>query len=143
MRSDRKNLTSSTGYGEMGPQDGASCRRVESIASGTRSSGKVRLTKDIEANVRNRNVLFIEDIIDTGRTLYFLKNLLTKRGAKSVRICTLLDKTARRIVNIKPDYFGFKIPNKFIVGYGMDYQGKYRNLPYVGILKPKIYSQNK
>ena len=115
---------------------------VSSYDGGTQSTGHVTLKKDIDSDVRGRNVLFIEDIIDTGHTLYFLKNLLAKRGAKSIRICTLLDKPARRSVNIKPDYVGFRIPNEFIVGYGMDYQGKYRNLPYIGILKPQIYSNH-
>ena len=115
---------------------------VSSYNGGTKSSGTVKLHKDIDANVRNRNVLFVEDIIDTGRTLQFLSRLMKHRGAKSIRICTLLDKTDNRMVDVRPDYFGFKVPNEFVVGYGMDYQGYYRNLPYVGILKPSIYSND-
>ena len=113
---------------------------VSSYNGGTQSSGHVKLQKDIDTSVRGRNVLFIEDIIDTGRTLYFLQNLLKNRGAKSIRICTLFDKPENRLVDVKPDYVGFKVPDEFVVGYGMDYQGEYRNLPYVGVLKPQIYS---
>ncbi|XIF20516.1 MAG: hypoxanthine phosphoribosyltransferase [Acetilactobacillus jinshanensis] len=112
---------------------------VSSYNGGTQSSGHVKLQKDIDTSVKGRNVLFIEDIIDTGRTLHFLKRLLKGRGAKSIRICTLFDKPAGRLVDVKPNWVGFKVPNEFVVGYGMDYQGYYRNLPYVGILKPKIY----
>ena len=113
---------------------------VSSYNGGTQSSGHVKLQKDIDTSVRGRNVLFIEDIIDTGRTLGFLEKLLKNRGAKSIHICTLFDKPENRLVNVKPDYIGFKVPDEFVVGYGMDYRGEYRNLPYVGVLKPRVYS---
>ena len=114
---------------------------VSSYNGGTKSSGHVKLQKDIDTSVKGRDVLFIEDIIDTGRTLHFLRRLLRGRGAKSIRICTLFDKPAGRLVDIKPNWVGFKVPNEFIVGYGMDYAGLYRNLPYVGVLKPRIYQK--
>ena len=102
-----------------------------------------RITKDFEGknplSVKGRNVLIVEDIIDTGRTLASLVELLKSRDAASVKICTLLDKPDRRVKTVKPDYVGFEVPNEFVVGYGLDFQGHYRNLPYVGILKPEIY----
>lgn len=102
-------------------------------------SGELMLTLDIERDMAGKNILIIEDIIDTGRTLHRIKNLLLERGAKSVRICTLLDKPARRAVDISADYVGMEIPDEFVVGYGLDYNEKYRNLPYIGILKREIY----
>lgn len=107
--------------------------------NGTHSTGQVQLNKDVTANVKGRNVLVVEDMIDTGTTLKFVKQHLFKLGAKSVKICVLLDKPARRIVMVKVDYVGFKIPNVFIVGYGTDYQQRFRNLPYVGVLSPSVY----
>ncbi|MCB4716771.1 hypoxanthine phosphoribosyltransferase, partial [Limosilactobacillus fermentum] len=95
--------------------------------------------KDLDADVTGRDVLVIEDIIDTGRTLKFLIDLLKRRDVNSVKVCTLLDKPAGRLVDIKADYIGFEVPNEFVVGYGLDYAERYRNLPYVGILKPAIY----
>ncbi|GLB47200.1 hypoxanthine phosphoribosyltransferase [Philodulcilactobacillus myokoensis] len=113
---------------------------VSSYGGGTKSSGNVKLVKDIDTDVKGRNVLFIEDIIDTGRTLKYLKNLLMDRGANSIHVCTLMDKPEGRLVDVKADYVGLKVPNEFVVGYGMDYKEEYRNLPYVGVLKPRVYS---
>lgn len=111
---------------------------VSSYADGTQSN-KVHLVQDLSTNIKDRPVIIMEDIIDTGHTLKFLVNLLKGRGAKSVEICALLDKPSRREVNVEADYIGFKVPNEFIVGYGLDYSGLYRNLPYVGILKRAVY----
>lgn len=108
---------------------------VSSYGSGTVSSGIVRLAKDLDEPVEGRDVLIIEDIIDSGRTLAHLKNLLSTRKPASLRICTLLDKPDRRVVPIDVDYTCFEIPDKFVVGYGLDYDQKYRNLPYIGIVE--------
>lgn len=113
---------------------------VSSYGDGTESTGDVRILKDLDVSVSGRNVLIVEDIIDTGRTLDKLVGLLTHRNAASVKVCTLFDKHDRREKAITPDYVGFNVPNEFIVGYGLDYAGKYRNLPYVGVLKPEVYS---
>lgn len=115
---------------------------VSSYGNETVSSGDVKIIKDLDTSVEGRNVLIIEDIIDTGRTLKCLVDLFEKRNAKSVKICTLLDKPDRRIEGIVPDYTGFKVPNEFVVGFGLDYRGHYRNLPFVGVLKPEIYADN-
>ncbi|WP_412988790.1 hypoxanthine phosphoribosyltransferase [Pediococcus siamensis] len=112
---------------------------VSSYNGGTHSSGEVRLVTDISQDVSGRDVLIIEDIVDTGRTLKFIIDLLKDRHAKSVKVCTLLDKPAGRVLEAKADYVGFVVPDEFVVGYGLDYKGEYRNLPYVGVLKPKIY----
>ncbi|MCI2031489.1 hypoxanthine phosphoribosyltransferase [Limosilactobacillus sp.] len=114
---------------------------VSSYEGSSKSSGKVRLLRDLSHDVSGRPVLMIEDIIDTGHTLEFLNKLFTSRGAKSVEICSLLDKPARRETSVKIDYLGFTVPNEFIVGYGLDYNGLYRNLPYVGILKRSVYEK--
>lgn len=113
--------------------------RVSSYGSGTESSGTVRILYDLEADVTDKHILIVEDIIDSGRTLMRLKNLLIQRGAASVKCCCLLDKPARREIDIYADYVGFNVPDKFLVGYGLDYAGKYRNLKYVGTLKPEVY----
>ncbi|WP_105957332.1 hypoxanthine phosphoribosyltransferase [Apilactobacillus quenuiae] len=113
---------------------------VSSYHGGTQSSGSIELMKDVDIDVNGRNVLFIEDIIDTGRTLKYLEDLLSDRGAKSISVCTLMDKPEGRVVEAKADYVGLEVPNEFVVGYGLDYDGKYRNLPYVGVLKPEVYS---
>ncbi|MCK8625146.1 hypoxanthine phosphoribosyltransferase [Apilactobacillus xinyiensis] len=113
---------------------------VSSYNGGTKSSGSVKLIKDIDIDVNGQDIIFMEDIIDTGRTLKYLKELLADRGANSIKVCTLMDKPEGRVVEVKADYVGFEVPNEFVVGYGLDYDGKYRNLPYVGVLKPKIYS---
>ncbi|AUJ31442.1 MAG: hypoxanthine phosphoribosyltransferase [Liquorilactobacillus nagelii] len=115
---------------------------VSSYGNEMESSGSVKIIKDLDVSVKGRDVLIVEDIIDTGRTLACLASLLKHRQAKSVKICTLLDKPDRREKTISPDYVGFQVPNEFVVGYGLDYQGFYRNLPYVGILKPAVYEKN-
>ncbi len=106
---------------------------VSSYGSSTESSGIVRILKDLDESVEGKNILIIEDIIDSGLTLQYLLNNLKNRKAESVKVCTFLDKKERRIVDIVPDYSGYEIPDKFVVGYGLDFAGKYRNLKYVGI----------
>lgn len=112
---------------------------VSSYGSGTRSSGEVKIVKDLDAKVEGRDLLIIEDIIDSGLTLRYLVDLFKYRKAKSIKIVTLLDKPAGRSAAIKADLVGFEVPNEFVVGYGLDYDESYRNLPYIGILKPGIY----
>lgn len=114
---------------------------VSSYGSGARSSGEVKIIKDLDAKVEGRDLLIIEDIIDSGLTLSYLVDLFKYRRAKSVKIVTLLDKPAARTANIKADIIGFEVPHKFVVGYGLDYNQKYRNLPYIGVLKPEVYSK--
>lgn len=106
---------------------------VSSYNSNTVSSGEIKILKDLTENINGRHVLIIEDIIDTGLTLYNLKKMLSGRNPESLKICTLLDKPSRRIADIKGDYCGFVIPDKFVIGYGMDLNEKYRNLPFIGI----------
>lgn len=115
--------------------------RVSSYGAGTSSSGKINIELDLRRSVKGYDVLIIEDILDSGNTLSLLKELLESRGPESVKICTLLDKPERHITDIKPDYTGRVIPNYFVIGYGLDYDEKYRNLPYVAILKPEIYEK--
>ena len=115
---------------------------ISSYGGGTISTGEVRILKDLDTSVKDRDVLVVEDIVDTGRTLKALSELLLQREAKSIKICTLLNKPDRRVEGIDVDYVGFKVPDEFVVGYGMDYAGKYRNLPYVGVVKPAIYENN-
>ena len=112
---------------------------ISSYGSATKSSGVVRILKDLDKPINGKDVLIIEDIVDSGNTLCALKELFQKRGAKSVRCCCLLDKKERREAPIEADYVGFDVPDKFLVGYGLDYAGKYRNLKFVGTLKPEIY----
>lgn len=113
---------------------------VSSYGAGTVSSGVVKIIKDLDTNVvEGADLLIVEDILDSGKTLSYLKELLLTRKPASVRICTLLDKPDRRTADIKADYIGATIPDAFVVGYGLDYDEKYRNLPYVGILKPSVY----
>ena len=107
---------------------------------GTNSTGKVKIVQDIKSDVKNRPVIFIEDIIDTGRTLSSLTKVMKKRGASSVEVVTMLDKPAARVVDFHADYCCFDAPNNFLVGYGLDYNGLYRNLPYVGVLKHEVYA---
>lgn len=111
---------------------------VSSYGAGT-TSGKLVFKKDTDANLEGRNVLIVEDIVDSGNTLYMLKHELEKRGPKCVKICALLDKKARRTADITADYIGFECDDEFVVGYGLDYAEKYRNLPYIGVLKPHVY----
>ncbi|HLR75493.1 MAG TPA: hypoxanthine phosphoribosyltransferase [Virgibacillus sp.] len=114
---------------------------VSSYGSGTRSSGEVKIVKDLDTKVEGRDLLIIEDIIDSGLTLSYLVDLFKYRKANSIKIVTLLDKPAGRTANIKADIIGFEVPNEFVVGYGLDYDQKYRNLPYIGDLKREVYSE--
>lgn len=107
---------------------------------GSKSTGNVKLVQDVKSDVKGRRVILMEDIIDTGRTLKFLKELFEKRGAKSVEICAMLDKPETRVVDLHGDYIGFEAPDEFLVGYGLDYNGFYRNLPYIGVLKRSVYA---
>lgn len=108
---------------------------VSSYGGDTKSSGVVRIVKDLDEPLTGKNVLVVEDIVDSGRTLSYLLEMLRERGAKDVKLCALLDKPDRRVVDVKVDYTGFQIPDEFVVGYGLDYDQKYRNLPYIGIVK--------
>lgn len=112
---------------------------VSSYRDSTVSSGEVRISLDLKTDIQDKEVLIVEDILDTGNTLYFIRKLLLDRGPSSVSICTLLDKPARRTANISADYVGFVIEDKFIIGYGLDYAERYRNLPFIGVLRPEIY----
>ena len=112
---------------------------VSSYGNATTSSGAVQITRDISQDITGRNLVIIEDILDSGNTLSFLKNYFLAKGAASVTICTLLDKPSRRTKSIHADYVGFEVPDEFVVGYGLDYCQKYRNLPYIGVLKPEVY----
>ncbi|SNX54290.1 hypoxanthine phosphoribosyltransferase [Thermoanaerobacterium sp. RBIITD] len=113
---------------------------VSSYGSSTRSSGIVKIIKDLDISIEGKDVLIVEDIIDSGLTLAYLRKTLLGRKPNSLRICTILDKPERRETDVKVDYTGFKIPDKFVVGYGLDYDEKYRNLPFIGVLKPELYS---
>jgi len=106
---------------------------------GTESIGDVKINKDLNVSIKGVNILLVEDIIDTGRTIFEVKKLLYNKGAADVRVVSLLDKPERRVVDIKADYIGFDIPNEFVVGFGLDYNQVYRNLPYIGVLKPEVY----
>ena len=112
---------------------------VSSYGSGTKTSGVVKILKDLDRLIQGYHVLIVEDILDSGMTLSYLTELLRDRNPASIRIATLLDKPERRKVDIKPDYVGFRIPDEFVVGYGLDYAELYRNLPYVGVLAPHVY----
>ena len=108
---------------------------VSSYGSQTRSSGNVRIIKDLDTPIEGKNVLVVEDIIDTGRTLAYLLDNLQQRKPKSLKLCTLLDKPEQRVTEVDVDYVGFQIPDKFVVGYGLDYDQHYRNLPYIGVVE--------
>lgn len=108
---------------------------VSSYGSDTKSSGVVKIVKDLDDSIKGKDVLVVEDIVDSGRTLSYLLEMLQDRGPESLRLCTLLDKPERRVVDVKVDYTGFRIPDEFVVGYGLDYDQRYRNLPYIGIVK--------
>ncbi|AXI11055.1 hypoxanthine phosphoribosyltransferase [Oceanobacillus sp. 143] len=112
---------------------------VSSYGGGMTSSGEVKIIKDLNTKVEGRDLLIIEDIIDSGLTLSYLVDLFKYRKAKSIKIVTLLDKPTGRTANIKADLIGFEVPDEFVVGYGLDYDEKYRNLPYIGVLKPEVY----
>lgn len=108
---------------------------VSSYGSETKSSGVVKIVKDLDEPLEGKEVIIVEDIVDSGRTLSYLVEILEKRGPKSISICTLLDKPERRVADVKVDYTGFAIPDEFVVGYGLDYDQKYRNLPYIGVVE--------
>ncbi len=108
---------------------------VSSYGSETKSSGVVKIVKDLDEPLEGKEVIIVEDIVDSGRTLSYLVEILEKRGPKSISICTLLDKPDRRVADVKVDYTGFAIPDEFVVGYGLDYDQKYRNLPYIGVVE--------
>ncbi len=114
---------------------------VSSYGSGVKTSGVVKIVKDLDTDLSGKDLLIVEDILDTGLTLSYLKGMLAARNPASIRIATLLDKPDRRKADIKADYIGYRVPDEFVVGYGLDYDEKYRNLPYVGVLKPEIYSE--
>lgn len=114
---------------------------VSSYGSGTKPSGAVRIIKDLDLPLENYDVLLVEDILDSGSTLNCVKDILSRRNPNSLKICTMFDKPSRRQVNIQADYVGYEIADEFIVGYGLDYDERYRNLPYVGILKSEVYSK--
>ena len=114
---------------------------VSSYGSGTTSSGQVKITKDLSESIEGRDIIVVEDILDSGNTLSYLFQLLQARHPASVRLCTLLDKPSRRTKPITADYTGFTVDDLFVVGYGLDYAEKYRNLPYLGILKPAVYEK--
>ena len=108
---------------------------VSSYGSGTESKGVVKIVKDLDEPIKDKDVLVVEDIVDSGRTLNYLLEMLRGRGPKSLRLCTLLDKPERRVVDVDVDYTGFQIPDEFVVGYGLDYDQRYRNLPYIGVVE--------
>lgn len=117
---------------------------VSSYGNKTKSSGEVEIRKDLSSSIENKHVLIVEDIVDSGFTLSYLSRMLSSRGAASVKLCTLLDKPARRApgITLKSDYSGFVVGDEFVVGYGLDYAEYYRNLPYIGVLKPEVYEAN-
>lgn len=112
---------------------------VSSYGSGTSSSGVVKIIKDLDINLHGLDLLIVEDILDSGKTLHYITKMLSDRGTASIRIATLLDKPERRAAPLTPDYCGFTVPDEFVVGYGLDYDEKFRNLPYIGVLKPEVY----
>lgn len=114
---------------------------VSSYGSGTKTSGVVKIIKDLNEELSGKDILIVEDILDSGMTLSYLRKHIMGKGAASIKIATLLDKPERRKVDVYPDYKGFVVPDEFVVGYGLDYDEKYRNLPYVGILKPCVYEK--
>lgn len=116
---------------------------VSSYGKGTSTSGEVRILKDLDRSLEGKDLLVVEDILDSGVTLSFLLKNLSARNPASIRLCTFLDKPERRRVEVKADYIGASVPDKFIVGYGLDYDEKYRNIPFVGVLKPEIYTNEK
>jgi hypoxanthine phosphoribosyltransferase len=115
---------------------------ISSYGHATETSGVVRILKDLDTDIGNQHVLIVEDIVDSGLTLAYLRESLQRRNPASLRVCTLLNKASRRMTNVQIDYTGFDIPNEFVVGYGLDYAERYRNLPYVGVLHPEVYTQH-
>ena len=114
---------------------------LSSYQDATKSSGVVQITRDLQRDITDRDIIIVEDILDSGNTLAFLKKYLLTKGAASVTIVTLLDKPSRRVKAITPDMAGFVVPDEFVVGYGLDYVQQYRNMPYIGVLKPAVYSK--
>lgn len=114
---------------------------ISSYGNTTQSSGVVRILKDLEGPINQKHVLIVEDIVDSGLTLHYLMDVLRQRHPLSLRVCSLLDKGRERVKPVKMDYTGFQIPDRFVVGYGLDYAQRYRNLPYIGILKPSVYEE--
>lgn len=112
---------------------------VSSYGAGTTSSGQVKILKDLSEPIEGKDLIIVEDILDSGNTLFYLRDVLAARKPASIAICTLLDKPERRVKDIQADYSGFEVPDAFVVGYGLDYAEKYRNLPYIGVLKPEVY----
>ena len=115
---------------------------VSSYGAGTESTGVVRILLDLEQSIEGRHVLIVEDIVDSGRTLAYMARNLQTRGPASLRICALLSKPSRREVDVELDWVGFEVPNEFVIGYGLDYAEEYRNLPFIGVLKEKVYVQS-
>ena len=113
---------------------------VSSYANATESSGRVRIVQDVQHDITGRDIIIVEDILDSGNTLAYLKEYLLGKGAASITIATLLDKPSRRTKAVTADFVGFVVPDEFVVGYGLDYCQKYRNVPYIGVLKPEVYS---
>lgn len=116
---------------------------LSSYGSSTKSTGAVRILYDLEEDITGKNVLIVEDIVDTGLTLHYLTATLKSRNPKSLKVCCLLDKLERRKIEFTPDYIGFRVPDVFLIGYGLDYAERYRNLKYIGVLKPEIYEKPK
>ncbi len=114
---------------------------VSSYKNATKSSGVVQITRDLQRDISGRDIIIVEDILDSGNTLHFLKSYMETKGAASITIVTLLDKPSRREKPITPDLAGFEVPDEFVVGYGLDYCQQYRNMPYIGVLKPEVYSK--
>ena len=114
---------------------------VSSYKNSTKSSGVVQITRDLQRDISGRDIIVVEDILDSGNTLYFLKDYMLAKGANSITIVTLLDKPFRREKPIYPDLAGFEVPDEFVVGFGLDYCQQYRNMPYIGVLKPEVYSK--
>ena len=114
---------------------------ASSYGAATVSSGVVSVVSKLDEKIRDRDVILVEDIIDSGRTLSFIKADMLKKGVRSLAVCALLDKPSRRVADIVPDYVGFEVPDAFVVGYGLDYDQKYRNFPEIGVLKPEIYEK--
>ena len=115
---------------------------VSSYGNGTESSGRVKINKDLDNDIQGQDIIIIEDILDSGKTLYYIRDILSARKPASIKICTLFDKPERREADIKADYVGSLVPNEFIVGYGLDYAEYYRNLPFIGVLKESVYENN-
>lgn len=114
---------------------------VSSYGSGTVSSGQVNIQKDLTESIEGKDIIVVEDILDSGNTLYYLLQVLQARNPASIKLVTLLDKPERRVKPIQADYVGFTVPDEFVVGYGLDYNERYRNLPYIGVLKPRVYEK--